>query len=147
MHTSLKIERSQCFATSEEGSRSGVVRPSVRQRSWRDLAGGSPAQATGSDRPGSECCAVGSDARGEAYTAIVWGGTLSHEIAKPAEAETVEEVEGNMSGAARRGAAALPWSKTPSRPKGSRWKLGDLTSDRCRRTAPARVGKARSRSR
>ena len=62
-----------------------------------------------------------------------------------AEAEIVAKVEGNMSSAAKRGAAALPWSKTPSRSKGSRRNLGDLTSDRRDETA-ARIGKARSRS-
>ena len=84
------------------------------------------------------------DGGSEAYTAIERGGLLSHE--KPfAEAETVALVEGNMSVPAMRGAAALPRSKTPSRSKGSRWNLGDLTSDRRDETA-ARIGKARSRS-
>ena len=82
----------------------------------------------------------------EAYTAIVWGGKLSHEMHEVAEAETVTNVEGNMCGAAMRGADALPWSKPPSRPKGLRRNLGDLTSDRRRATVPARMGKARSRS-
>ena len=65
------------------------------------------------------------DDHGEAYTAIVWGGRLSREREKP-EAETVRNVEGNMSGTAMRGAGALPWSETPSRTKGSRRNLGDL---------------------
>ena len=80
----------------------------------------------------------------EAYTAIERGGLLSHEI-RFAEAETVAMVEGNMNVPAMRGVAALPWSKTPSRSKGSRRNLGDLTSDRRDETA-ARIGKARSRS-
>ncbi len=63
-----------------------------------------------------------------------------------AEAETVGKVEGNMNGPAKRGAVALPRSKTPSRSKGSRWKLGDLTSDRRGVLPAARIGKARSRS-
>ena len=46
---------------------------------------------------------VGDDGR-EAYTAIVWGGLLSLEKQKFAEAETVSEVEGNMCGTAMRGA-------------------------------------------
>ena len=82
----------------------------------------------------------------EAYTAIEWGGLMSREMLV-AEAEAVGKDEGNMSGPAMRGAAALPWSKTPSRSKGSRWNLGGLTSDRGvgdRRTA--RVGKVKSRS-
>ena len=80
----------------------------------------------------------------EAYTAIEWGGLLSRETHKPAEAEVFGEAEGNMCGAAMRGADALPWSKNPSRSKGSCRNLGDLTSDRKRATAPARIGKARS---
>jgi hypothetical protein len=72
---------------------------------------------------------------------------LSRERHKPAEAETVGEVEGNMCGAVMRGADALPWSKTPSRMKGSRRNLGDLTFDRWRAVPPVRIGKARSRSR
>ena len=78
----------------------------------------------------------------EAYTTIVWGGLLSHEMQKIAEAETVSEVEGNMCGAVMRGADALPWSKTPSRTKGSRRNLGGLTSGRSGKTAsgPQREG-------
>jgi hypothetical protein len=38
----------------------------------------------------------------------------------------VRNVEGNMSGATMRGTGALPRSETPSRPKGTRWNLGDL---------------------
>ena len=83
---------------------------------------------------------------GEAYTAIVWGGLLSRERRKSAEAEAVRWVEGEMCGAAMRGPDALPWSKTPSRTKGSRRKLGDLTPDQWRATALARIGKARSHS-
>jgi hypothetical protein len=81
----------------------------------------------------------------EAYTAIERGGLLSHEI-RVAEAETVAMVEGNMSVPAMRGGAALPRSKTPSRSKGLRWNLGDLTSDRRCVMPAARIGKARSRS-
>ena len=81
----------------------------------------------------------------EAYTAIERGGLLSHEK-RVAEAETVAKVEGNMNDPAKRGVAALPRSKTPSRSKGSRRNLGDLTSGRWRICAPVRIGKARSRS-
>jgi hypothetical protein len=42
-----------------------------------------------------------------------------------AGAETVEIVECNMSGAAMRGAVALPGSKSTSRAEGRHWKLGD----------------------
>jgi hypothetical protein len=73
---------------------------------------------------------VEGDDHGEAYTAIVWGGTLSREKEKVAEAETVRNVEGNMSGAVMRGAVALPRSKTPSRTKGTRRNLGDLMPGR-----------------
>jgi hypothetical protein len=90
---------------------------------------------------------VEGDDYGEAYTAIVWGGLLSHEIHKLAEAETVHNVEGDMCGADMRGADALPGSKTPSRTKGSRRKLRDLMAGRLRFAAPVRIGKARSRSR
>ena len=83
----------------------------------------------------------------EAYTAIVWGVGLSHEIQKFAEAETVSNVEGNMCGAVMRGADALPGSKATSRTKGTRRNLGDLTSGRAAYAALVRVGKARSRSR
>ena len=72
------------------------------------------------------------DGPDETYTAIGWGGLLSRDINEPAEAETVAIVEGNMCGAARRGADALPWSKTPSRPKGTRRNLGDLRVARSR---------------
>jgi hypothetical protein len=43
-----------------------------------------------------------------------------------AGAEAFQTVEGNMSGAAMRGTAALPGSETSSRTKGSRRNLGDL---------------------
>jgi hypothetical protein len=54
----------------------------------------------------------GNDHR-EAYTAIVRSGLLSRERYDIAEAEAVDVAEGNMSIAVMRGAAALPWSKTP----------------------------------
>jgi hypothetical protein len=91
-------------------------------------------------------CAAGNDGH-EAYTAIVWGVGLSHERNNNAGAETVSEVEGNMSGTAMRGADALPGSNATSRPEGSRWNLGDPAFDYGGATALARIGKARSRSR
>jgi hypothetical protein len=59
-----------------------------------------------------------------------------------AEAEAVISAEGNMCGAVMRGAVALPWSKTPSRTKGTRRNLGGLVSDRMRGhlTGPRREG-------
>ncbi len=78
--------------------------------------------------PSSECCVVAGDGGREAYTAIMWSGILSRESEYLAEAETVENVEGNMLRPAMRGATALPWSETPLRMKGTRWNLGDLIS-------------------
>ncbi len=54
----------------------------------------------------------------------------------------VSNIEGNMSGSARRGAVALPESKTSSRTYGPRRNLGGLACDRaaaCRR-GPHREG-------
>jgi hypothetical protein len=89
---------------------------------------------------------VGDDGH-EAYTAILWGVLLSRESSKFAEAETVSNVEGNTCGTGMRGAVALPWSKTTSRRKGWRRNLGDLRFGRPALRRPARIGKARSRSR
>jgi len=85
---------------------------------------------------------VEGDDRGEAYTAIVWGGRLSREREQVAEAETVRNVEGNMCGAVMRGADALPRSETLSRTKGTRRNLGDLTLGRaaCGGAGPRREG-------
>ena len=55
---------------------------------------------------------------------------MSRERQKFAEAEPVSNVEGNMCGPVMRGADALPWSKTPSRRKGSRRNLGGPAFDR-----------------
>ena len=83
----------------------------------------------------------------EAYTTIVWGGLLSRESGNIAGAEDVGRAEGNMDGTVMQGVATLPWSKTPSRAKGSRWNLGGLVSGWAATAALVRVGKARSRSR
>jgi len=85
---------------------------------------------------------VEGDDRGEAYTAIVWGGRLSREREQVAEAEAVRNVEGNMCGAVMRGADALPRSETLSRTKGTRRNLGDLTVGRaaCGGAGPRREG-------
>jgi hypothetical protein len=90
--------------------------------------------------------AVGDGGR-EAYTTIVWGVGMSHEIDNDAGAETVVLVEGNMCGTAMRGADALPGSKATSRTKGSRRNLGDPGLDRWQHAPKVRIGKARSRSR
>jgi len=72
---------------------------------------------------------------------------LSRERKKAAEAETVCNVEGNTSGAAMRGAGALPRSETLSRTKGSRRNLGDLSSPATAQAITGRDGKSRRRSR
>ena len=87
------------------------------------------------------------DDHGEAYTAIVWGVGLSHDIREIAGAEAVRLVEGNMCGTAMRGSVALPGSKATSRTEGTRRNLGDLMPGRAALAAPVRIGKARSRSR
>jgi hypothetical protein len=83
----------------------------------------------------------------EAYTAIVWGVGLSHARPKIAEAEAFTVAEGKMCGAVMRGADAPPGSKATSRAKGSRWNLGDLTSDHRPCADLVRIGKMRSRIR
>ncbi len=85
------------------------------------------------------------DDHGAAYTAILWGGLLSRESLKIAEAEAADKVEGNMCGTVMRGTDALPWSKTPSRRKGRRRNLGDLASGRAAigRAGPRREGEER----
>jgi hypothetical protein len=69
---------------------------------------------------------VEGDDHREAYTVIVWGVGLSHEILEIAGAEAVAIAEGNMCGAVMRGTVALPGSGATSRTEGSRWNLGDL---------------------
>ena len=64
----------------------------------------------------------------EAYTAIMRSGILSRERDNLAEAETVDNVEGNMLRTVMRGATALPWSETPLRMNGTCRNLGDLIS-------------------
>jgi hypothetical protein len=62
----------------------------------------------------------------EAYTAIMRSGILSRERDNIAEAEAVDNVEGNMLRTDTRGATALPWSETPLRTNGTRRNLGGL---------------------
>ena len=64
-----------------------------------------------------------------------------------AGAEAVGSAEGNTNGAVMQGAATLPWSRTPSRWKGSRRNLGDLTSPAAAAADTGHVGKSRRRSR
>jgi hypothetical protein len=90
---------------------------------------------------------VEGDDHGEAYTAIVWGVGLSHEMNQVAGAEAFVSVEGNMSGAVTRGPVALPGSKATSRAKGTRWNLGDLIAPAAAQAAAGHDGKSRRRSR
>ena len=66
---------------------------------------------------------------------------MSHEMSFNAGAEAVQSAEGNTSGAAMRGTAALPGSETSSRTKGSRRNLGDLLSPAVAPAAAGRGGK------
>ena len=116
----------------------------MRQASWRGPTGVSPARVS-RGLPGSECCGAVGDGGREAYTTIVWGGLLSRERII-AEAEPVGNVEGDMSGPGMRGAVALPWSKTPSRTKGSRRNLETSSGPQSHEAIPGRGRKARSRS-
>jgi hypothetical protein len=72
---------------------------------------------------------------------------LSHEIGMSQGQRLWKLVECNMSGAAMRGAAALPGSKSTSRAEGMHWKLGDPASDQWHEYALVRIGEVRSRSR
>jgi hypothetical protein len=63
-----------------------------------------------------------------------------------AGAEAVGRAEGNMNGAVMQGAATLPRSKNPSRAKGSRRNLGDLTPPAVAEAIPGRDRKSRRRS-
>jgi len=125
----------------------GNIAPGSAPRSWRDPAGGSPARVSRSGR------SVASVAWRKATTVAkrtqqsLRGGLLSRERAVNAEAEAVDRAEGNISNAVMRGAATLPWSKTPSRMKGSHRNVGELAIDRMAFCHAARVGKAMSRSR
>ena len=86
------------------------------------------------------------DDHDEAYTVIVWGVGLSHEILEFAGAEAFATVEGNMCGAVMRGTVALPGSKATSRMEGSRWNLGDLVWPAVACAIPGRDRKSRRRS-
>ena len=79
-----------------------------------------------------------------AMTAIAWGGLLSLEKPKSVEAEAITVAEGKMCGAAMRGVDALPWSKTPSRAKGSRRNLGDLVWSAVAEAIPDRDSKPKA---
>jgi hypothetical protein len=67
------------------------------------------------------------DGHDEAYTAIVWGVGLSHEMAMLQRPRSSIGAEGNMCGTVKQGPVALPGSEATSRTKGSRRNLGGLT--------------------
>jgi hypothetical protein len=122
------------------------VRFWVRQRSWRDPAGESPAQVRGSAR------LVASVAAWKATTTAKHTQQLCEVCLGPRNelwrrAEAVKGAEGNMSGAAMRGTAALPESETSSRTKGSRRNLGDLIWPTAAKAAAGHDGKSRRQSR
>ena len=89
---------------------------------------------------------MGGDDRGEAYTVVVWGVGLSHEIPEVAGAEAVKMVEGNMCGADMRGTVALPGSEATSRTNGTRRNLGDLMPPVVATVIAGHDGKSRRRS-
>jgi hypothetical protein len=84
---------------------------------------------------------VEGDDHGEAYTAILRGVGLSHEILEVTGAEAVATAEGNMCGTAMRGADAPSGSEATSRTKGTRRNLGDLPPSAVASAAPGLVGK------
>jgi hypothetical protein len=89
---------------------------------------------------------VEGDDHGEAYTVIIRGVGLSHEITTIAGAEAVATAEGNMCGAATQGTVALPGSEATSRMNGLRRNLGDLTPPAVAKAIPGRDRKSRRRS-
>ena len=80
----------------------------------------------------------------EAYTAIVWGVGLSLERSDIAGAESFYSLEGNICGTAMRGADGQRPHHVQKERIGS-WEISGLTGTAM--PLPARVGKARSRSR
>lgn len=72
---------------------------------------------------------------------------MSGEKPNVAEAEPVENVEGNMLCTVMQGVTALPPSETPLRMKGRRRNLGDLASPAPASAVPGHDGKSMRRSR
>ena len=90
---------------------------------------------------------VTGDSGCEAYTAIAWGVGLSRERSDIAGAEGFYSLEGNMCGTVMRGAVALPGLRPHhvQRERIGSWEVSGLTGTVL--PLPARIGKARSRSR
>ena len=118
-----------------------------RQFGWRSPAGARPVRVRPSRPLGSECCVSRGNDGHEAYTAIALGCVIEPRNRLFAGVETVEIVERNTSGTVMRGAVAPPGSKSTSRAKGLRWKLGDPASGQLQEYALVRIGKVRSRIR
>jgi hypothetical protein len=78
--------------------------------------------------------------------ATMWGGQMSHDSTKIAEAEAFSPAEGNMCCAVNARPDALPGSKNPPRMDRLHRNLRDLLTGRAIGTAPVRVRKTRSRS-
>jgi hypothetical protein len=110
-------ERTQCAPGDRQG---------VEGEKLRGPAGESPVRERGSACPVTSVASWKVATIGEAYTVIVWGVGLSHEILEIAGAEAGATAEGNMCGAVMRGTVALPGSEATSRMEGSRRNLGDL---------------------
>jgi hypothetical protein len=111
-------------------------------------AGVSPAQVRPSKPPGSECCVRRRRRRTRSVHSGCVGCVIEPRNDEFAGAETVLMVERNMCNAVMRGIAVPPGSKSTSRAKGSRRKLGYLVTGRqCRVRGMVRIGKVRSRSR
>jgi hypothetical protein len=72
----------------------------------------------------------------------MWSRISSRERSNVAEAEAVENVEGNTLCTAMQGVTALPWSETPLRMKGRCRNLGDLTSPIPALAVPGHDGKS-----
>jgi len=96
----------------------------VCQASWRDPTGGSPVRVRHSEPPGSECCRRRGNAGSEAYTVIVWGVGLSHEMTTSRRPRPSCAPKAICVVPPSRGAIAPPGSKATSRTKGSRRNLG-----------------------
>lgn len=125
----------------------GILLLSVRHESWRDPAGASPARVSRSGRSVVSVAGRKVTTVAKRTQQSLRGGLLSRERVTIAEAEAVDSAEGKMSSAVMRGAAALPWSKTPSRTKGSHRNVGEFAIGRTLFCRAVRAGKAMSHSR
>jgi hypothetical protein len=86
--------------------------------------GGSPVRVRHSEPPGSECCRRRGNAGSEAYTVIVWGVGLSHEMTTSRRPRPSCAPKAICVVPPSRGAIAPPGSKATSRTNRSRRNLG-----------------------